>query len=454
MAEHQRTNQDNKGNSSQKKPDSKGISKSPQNQAEALDQSIDLVGLELGMDEHASLLAEANNDRQRANLTGQLQRSYGNAYVQNLINSKAVQAKLEVSQPDDPYEQEADRVADTVSRSIASGIQLQASEEEEEESIQAKVDSTVQPQVDDRIENRINAARGSGESLDESTRSLIEPHIGHDFTNVKIHTGSEANTLSRQLGARAFTTGNDIFFRDGDYQPHSDPGRKLIAHELTHVVQQHSAPGVQRGIAIEDFEQIETPQAGTSAPAEQTAQAPASQQVETRETPAPAAQTPGSPNAAEQQVSSTEARAQTPAGQQVETRETPGAAAQAPGSPGAAVPAPAQDARLSALQSLWDSMVVGKVSAGYTAMSQGRPDPRSALRSLNEAQQFVSSLRPSYSSNPLAVARLNTLNQRLIGLCTGLGAQVGLTHSPSDLADGLNPSGVMGEYMSQARENL
>jgi len=64
--------------------------------------------------------------------------------------------------------------------------------------------------------------------------------IGNDFSSVKVHTSPEADSLNRQLNARAFTTGKDIFFREGEYQPHSSSGQELIAHELTHVAQQAS----------------------------------------------------------------------------------------------------------------------------------------------------------------------------------------------------------------------
>jgi hypothetical protein len=66
----------------------------------------------------------------------------------------------------------------------------------------------------------------------------MEQAFGSDFNDVKIHTDTEADTLNRQLNAKAFTTGTDIFFRDGEYNPDFDGGKKLIAHELTHVVQQ------------------------------------------------------------------------------------------------------------------------------------------------------------------------------------------------------------------------
>ena len=66
---------------------------------------------------------------------------------------------------------------------------------------------------------------------------------GHDFSDVKVHTDPEAHALNEQLGAKAFTTGHDIFFRAGAYDPASSGGQELVAHELTHVVQQSYRAG-------------------------------------------------------------------------------------------------------------------------------------------------------------------------------------------------------------------
>ncbi|MBE0430683.1 MAG: DUF4157 domain-containing protein [Dehalococcoidia bacterium] len=239
------------------------------------------------IDDHSALLAQARSDVQRANLVSQLQQSYGNTYVQRLLSSMAIQAKLTVNTPNDIYEQEADRVADTVTRAISSvqrqeeeeeelqmksatevqrqeeeeeelqmksAAEVHRQEEEEEEELQMKLTSGVQQQEEDLIhqeesaiqggviseglEARINTARGAGRPLPESVRASFEPHFERDFSNVRVHTNPEANELSRQLGAKAFTTSEDIFFRDGTYQPDTDTGRNLLAHELTHVVQQ------------------------------------------------------------------------------------------------------------------------------------------------------------------------------------------------------------------------
>lgn len=94
--------------------------------------------------------------------------------------------------------------------------------------------------LDSETEARINSQRGGGQSLDDEVRARLESSMGVDFSQVRVHTSPEADTLNRQLGAKAFTTGNDIFFRQGQYDPHSSAGQELIAHEATHVVQQNS----------------------------------------------------------------------------------------------------------------------------------------------------------------------------------------------------------------------
>jgi hypothetical protein len=90
------------------------------------------------------------------------------------------------------------------------------------------------------VEQSVQAARGSGQALDAGLRRQVEPLYGADFSSVRIHTGKEADGLNRAVSARAFTVGQDIFFRESEYNPGSSQGRELLAHELTHVVQQGS----------------------------------------------------------------------------------------------------------------------------------------------------------------------------------------------------------------------
>jgi hypothetical protein len=96
--------------------------------------------------------------------------------------------------------------------------------------------------VNEGVAEDIRSSAGRGAGLDGHTQSFMSSRMGGDFSRVKVHTDKTAVQLSRQLGARAFTTGSDIFFNEGQYQPGSAEGKHLLAHELTHVIQQGSAP--------------------------------------------------------------------------------------------------------------------------------------------------------------------------------------------------------------------
>jgi len=102
-------------------------------------------------------------------------------------------------------------------------------------------------EVTPEVESTIERARGGGQGLDHGVRRQMETAFGSDFSGVHVHTGLEAHTLNRAVSAVAFTTGQDIFFRDGAYDPVSSGGRELLAHELTHVVQQGGGSGVAQG---------------------------------------------------------------------------------------------------------------------------------------------------------------------------------------------------------------
>jgi hypothetical protein len=93
-------------------------------------------------------------------------------------------------------------------------------------------------ELDEGTASRINHARGGGQSIDTTTGEKMGKAMGADFSDVRVHTGKESHDLNQQVGAEAFTTGKDIFFRESAYDPVSSSGQELIAHELTHVVQQ------------------------------------------------------------------------------------------------------------------------------------------------------------------------------------------------------------------------
>ena len=159
-----------------------------------------------------------------------LQRTAGNQAVQRLLRSGTIQAKLTVNPPDDAYEREADHVAEEVMRMRELAVQRLFAQHGSDDSVE----------IDGDTAERINGAHGGGQALDLGVRAQMEPAFGADFSGVRVHTGAQADTLSRALHARAFTTGQDIFFRQGAYNPGISSGRELLAHELTHVVQQNS----------------------------------------------------------------------------------------------------------------------------------------------------------------------------------------------------------------------
>lgn len=171
-----------------------------------------------------------------------------------------VQAKLTIGQPGDPYEQEADQMAAQVVEQINAPqtVQRQSLIEQEEElqmkpqlqrqSLEEEEELQMNPQLQkqatgggtasDDLESSIQTARGQGQPLSDNIRGSMEQAFGVDFSGVKIHTNSHAHQLNEAVQAKAFTTGQNIFFRQGEYQPGSRSGQELLAHELTHVVQQ------------------------------------------------------------------------------------------------------------------------------------------------------------------------------------------------------------------------
>jgi hypothetical protein len=151
-------------------------------------------------------------------------------------NKITLQPKLAINAPGDVYEREADAMADKVMRmSIPENVNLKQNEEEE---IQRKEGSsnenlsTAPPLVDEIINSSL------GKPLDEKTRAFMEPRFGFDFSKVKIYDNDKAAESADAINALAYTWGNNVVFNSGQYNSNSDSGKKLLAHELTHVVQQ------------------------------------------------------------------------------------------------------------------------------------------------------------------------------------------------------------------------
>ncbi len=173
-----------------------------------------------------------------------------------------VQAKLEIGPAGDKYEQEADRVAKQVVQQLHGSqprklqrqqTQLLQENPEVEEELQRK--PRLQLKGDrggmaaaPELESSIARSRGSGQPLSDRIREPMEKAFGGvDFSRVKIHADETSDRLNQSIQAKAFTTGQDVFFRQGAYNPGSQGGQELLAHELTHVVQQNAGT-VQRQI--------------------------------------------------------------------------------------------------------------------------------------------------------------------------------------------------------------
>ena len=190
---------------------------------------------------------------------------------QAIGNHGVLQTRLAVGAPGDRYEQEADRVAEAVLRMPEPRLQRQEEpeeeevvqaqrvggqitplvqrqveeedEEEEQEAIRASSETGRTPVITPEMSAQIEALRGGGRPLPEPVRAFFEPRFGCDFSRVRIHAGRVAAESAGTLKARAFTIGTNVVFGSGQYAPEAPAGRRLLAHELAHVVQQ-KGPGL------------------------------------------------------------------------------------------------------------------------------------------------------------------------------------------------------------------
>ena len=202
----------------------------------------------------------------------QWQRAIGNQALQFPYRVPAFQAKLTISQPGDPYEREADRIADqimhmpnqevfsiphsptTLQRACGACADGQKpcpkcslDDELQRKSLVSPMTSLIQRKNEGHkdgfpdVQASINAIRGGGQPLSESARVFFEPRFGHDFSGVRVHTSAAASAVANSLNARAYTHGHNIVFGSGQFAPETDNGKRLLAHELTHVLQQNHA---------------------------------------------------------------------------------------------------------------------------------------------------------------------------------------------------------------------
>ncbi len=204
-----------------------------------------------------------------------VRRTISDGGIAKLLTSQVVQAKLVVGAARDQYESEADRVADAVLRPAPGGAfapprisrlsppPIQRCSACAEERLQRKAagdplflqrkcaaceaDALLQRRsrhpgaVAPSIEQSIATARGNGHPLSTGLRTRFESRFGADLSGIRVHTDPGAAQLADAVGAHAFTTGRDIFFAAGRYQPQSTEGQRLLAHEVTHTIQQQGA---------------------------------------------------------------------------------------------------------------------------------------------------------------------------------------------------------------------
>ncbi len=196
----------------------------------------------------------------------------GKESFRRILNS-SVQAKLKVAPANDKYEQEADRVADKVmsmpdaslqrvegkddeeqvqSKPLADRITplVQRQADEEEEPVQAKADVVSTRTLSARSESVMNSTKSGGRPLDKENRAFFESRFGTNFGKVRVHDDGAAADAASSLQARAFTHGHHITFGAGEYAPAGAEGKRLLAHELTHTLQQkgHAKSDVQRAL--------------------------------------------------------------------------------------------------------------------------------------------------------------------------------------------------------------
>lgn len=198
------------------------------------------------------------------------------------FNHTGAQPRLEVGKKDDAFEKQADQTADKVVQKLAKPEsqakaaaplsqaakadedKLQKKEQEEEPEkteakiqrkpvfesdepqeqklqVQRKGDTPAPAAAPSSVESALQSSKGGGVPMDKETRKNMESAFGADFSGVRIHNDGNARQMSNELGAQAFTHGSDIYFNEGKYEPGSASGSHLLAHELTHTIQQGAA---------------------------------------------------------------------------------------------------------------------------------------------------------------------------------------------------------------------
>lgn len=153
----------------------------------------------------------------------------------------------EIQQNSEEKDVQAKEASEQTNNEVITPIQKQAEEEiqeKEDEELQEKEEEEVQTvqmaggDENSALESNLANSKGGGSPLGTNTKNEMESGFGADFSNVRVHNDSNAVQMNQQLGSQAFTNGNDIYFNEGKYNPESNSGKHLLAHELTHTVQQ------------------------------------------------------------------------------------------------------------------------------------------------------------------------------------------------------------------------
>lgn len=190
------------------------------------------------------------NDREFVNQFGNMgfRNEFANLYDWKFDFSEAVQAKLEISSPGDIHEQQADNIARKVVSGEHAGMEVSSSAN----TVMAKGEGSGLC-VNEELDKKLSSSKGRGEMLDESIRSEMEDQMDADLSDVRIHTDNEASKMSESINAKAFTHGQDIYFKEREYGPGTVEGKELLAHELVHTQQQKGAVNrkVQRAMKFE-----------------------------------------------------------------------------------------------------------------------------------------------------------------------------------------------------------
>lgn len=211
----------------------------------------------LNQSTNLTLRLQPDTERREAESAGRASLRFGHDFARLSVLPAAagvIQTRLVVNTPGDEYEREADRVSEQVMRTPEPQLQRACAcgggchkcqgeqTGQERERLQTKrvtpgdLGQTAVPSTVHEV------LASPGQSLDSAARAFMEPRFGHDFSRVRVHSDAKAAESAQAVGALAYTVGRHVVFGNGAYQPAAPGGRRLLAHELAHVVQQHATP--------------------------------------------------------------------------------------------------------------------------------------------------------------------------------------------------------------------